>query len=172
MVELPPKTIELHRLEFNAEEREGYMMIETRSQQVFNRYFKEGTVLKYVPPSALTLIIELTQCAAVLGTTPTVRTLLLENNMPTDPASDIPVLTMILRLRQLCTHPCLITLQGFPFIHPGEEADPSDRNAKLLSAAKLVGSARINNLRRKYMQITLDRMAAERDVCTQCCESR
>ncbi|KLO17670.1 hypothetical protein SCHPADRAFT_900413 [Schizopora paradoxa] len=46
LVELPDKTVSLIKLEFTEEEREVYRMVETRSQQIFNRYLRAGTVLK------------------------------------------------------------------------------------------------------------------------------
>ncbi|TDL24597.1 hypothetical protein BD410DRAFT_786110 [Rickenella mellea] len=46
LIELPPKDVELVKLDFTKDEREIYNMVETRSQQIFNRYLRAGTVLK------------------------------------------------------------------------------------------------------------------------------
>lgn len=48
LVELPEKTVELLKLEFTKDERDIYQMVETKSQQIFNRYLRAGTVLKWV----------------------------------------------------------------------------------------------------------------------------
>ena len=47
LIELPEKEVKLVKLEFSKEEREIYQMVEARSQAKFNRYLREGTVLKY-----------------------------------------------------------------------------------------------------------------------------
>ncbi|KAI0342316.1 hypothetical protein BDW22DRAFT_1395176 [Trametopsis cervina] len=46
LIELPPKIITLHKLEFTQEERDIYKMVETQSQAIFNKYLRAGTVLK------------------------------------------------------------------------------------------------------------------------------
>ncbi|KAJ7637082.1 SNF2 family N-terminal domain-containing protein [Roridomyces roridus] len=46
LIELPEKTVELVSLIFSQEERDIYQMVETKSQEKFNRYLKAGTVLK------------------------------------------------------------------------------------------------------------------------------
>ncbi|KAL5514334.1 hypothetical protein ACEPAG_2422 [Sanghuangporus baumii] len=46
LVELPPKDVQLVKLEFTPEEQEIYHAVETRSQMKFNRYLRAGTVLK------------------------------------------------------------------------------------------------------------------------------
>ncbi|KAH8116128.1 SNF2 family N-terminal domain-containing protein [Phellopilus nigrolimitatus] len=46
LIELPPKDVRLCKLEFTPDERDIYKMVETRSQQVFNKYLRAGTVLK------------------------------------------------------------------------------------------------------------------------------
>ena len=46
LVELPSKTVELCKLGFSQEERDIYKMVETKSQAIFNRYLRAGTVLK------------------------------------------------------------------------------------------------------------------------------
>ncbi|TFY75227.1 hypothetical protein EWM64_g8785 [Hericium alpestre] len=51
LVELPPKSVELVRLEFTAEEREIYSMVEAQSQAIFNRFLRAGTKLSPSPGS-------------------------------------------------------------------------------------------------------------------------
>lgn len=52
LIELPEKEVKLIKLEFSEEERDIYQMVEARSQAKFNRYLREGTVLKYgISPS-------------------------------------------------------------------------------------------------------------------------
>ncbi|KAL5498669.1 hypothetical protein ACEPAH_2024 [Sanghuangporus vaninii] len=46
LVELPPKDVQLVKLDFTPEEQEIYHAVETRSQMKFNRYLRAGTVLK------------------------------------------------------------------------------------------------------------------------------
>lgn len=46
LVELPSKTVELCKLDFSQEERDIYKMVEMKSQAIFNRYLRAGTVLK------------------------------------------------------------------------------------------------------------------------------
>lgn len=46
LIELPPKTVNLEKLKFSPEEREIYAMVETKSQEKFNRFLRAGTVLK------------------------------------------------------------------------------------------------------------------------------
>ena len=48
IIKLPEKDIKLIKLEFSKEERDVYNMVEARNQAIFNRYLREGTVLKYV----------------------------------------------------------------------------------------------------------------------------
>ena len=46
LITLPSKTVNLRKLEFGIEERAIYKMVEAKSQQIFNRYLRAGTVLK------------------------------------------------------------------------------------------------------------------------------
>jgi len=58
LIELPEKEVNLIKLEFSQEERDIYQMVEARSQAKFNRYLREGTVLKYGISSRLTSFLE------------------------------------------------------------------------------------------------------------------
>ena len=46
IISLPAKEVKLIKLEFSKEERDIYKMVEARSQAIFNRYLRAGTVLK------------------------------------------------------------------------------------------------------------------------------
>lgn len=48
LIKLPVKDVQLVRLEFSEEERDIYNLLEARQRNKFNRYLREGTVLKYV----------------------------------------------------------------------------------------------------------------------------
>lgn len=74
------------------------------------------------------------------------------------------MLVLLLRLRQVCSHPSLIQENGLAYVRPGEEADTSDRNAELLRAAQLVGGAFVERERTKRKEIALARVAAEKKV--------
>ncbi|KAL4260457.1 SNF2/RAD54 helicase family protein [Pleurotus pulmonarius] len=63
LIELPPKEVELVKLEFTEEEREIYKMVEARTQATFNRYLRAGTVLKNYS-QVLVLLLRLRQICA------------------------------------------------------------------------------------------------------------
>ncbi|BGP04654.1 hypothetical protein JCM10049v2_000456 [Rhodotorula toruloides] len=46
LIELPPRNVELRELEFSEEERDIYTAIEGKAQAKFNRFLRQGTVLK------------------------------------------------------------------------------------------------------------------------------
>ncbi|KAI0070755.1 hypothetical protein K474DRAFT_702536 [Panus rudis PR-1116 ss-1] len=46
LIELPPKEVNLRKLQFSEEERDIYNALERQSQAKFNRFLREGTVLK------------------------------------------------------------------------------------------------------------------------------
>ena len=46
LIDLPQKDVVLHKLQFTKEERDIYQMVETRSQAMFNKFLRAGTVLK------------------------------------------------------------------------------------------------------------------------------
>ncbi|PPR08294.1 hypothetical protein CVT24_002452 [Panaeolus cyanescens] len=63
LVQLPEKEVKLVRLEFTAEERQIYDMVERKSQAKFNRFLKAGTVLKHYH-RVLVLLLRLRQICA------------------------------------------------------------------------------------------------------------
>ncbi|CAL1697769.1 unnamed protein product [Somion occarium] len=57
LLELPPKDIELVKVDFSDEEREVYDAFEKRAQIRINKYIRERTIVKNIdPPSASTLL--------------------------------------------------------------------------------------------------------------------
>ncbi|KAK0446072.1 SNF2 family N-terminal domain-containing protein [Desarmillaria tabescens] len=74
------------------------------------------------------------------------------------------VLVLLLRLRQLCSHPSLIQEDGVAFIQPEEDEDNWRPEVKeeLLRARKLLGGEFVSRLKRQFMEATLKRMEAEK----------
>ncbi|EJT99341.1 hypothetical protein DACRYDRAFT_23908 [Dacryopinax primogenitus] len=62
LIELPNKEIQTLMLDFSDDEREIYNMVEKRAQGVFNRFLREGTVLKNYS-QVFSLLMRLRQCA-------------------------------------------------------------------------------------------------------------
>ncbi|KAI0089494.1 SNF2 family N-terminal domain-containing protein [Irpex rosettiformis] len=124
LVTLPLKIVELIKLEFSREERDVYDMVETRSQRIFNRFLKNGTVLK----------------------------------------NYLSVLALLFRLRQICSHPALITQDGYAFIRRGEEADDSDRNAQLMKVERVAGQQFVRKMKFKCREAAQARIAAKQQL--------
>ncbi|CAA7263247.1 unnamed protein product [Cyclocybe aegerita] len=125
LIELPEKDIRLAKLEFSQEERAIYNMLETRSQNTFNRYLRAGTVLKNYHQ----------------------------------------VLVLLLRLRQVCSHPSLIQEGGQAFVAPGEAGEESvhaEPATELTRACSSVGPDFVKRMKEKFKQEALDRLEAEK----------
>ncbi|KAF9486204.1 hypothetical protein BDN70DRAFT_822530 [Pholiota conissans] len=123
LIELPAKKIELAKLEFSEEEREIYSMVEARSQAKFNRYLREGTVLKNYHQ----------------------------------------VLVLLLRLRQICSHPCLIQEDGVAFVHRDDAKVRPKVATELTRASRLVSPEFVEKMKAKMKQEALNRMQAEKE---------
>ncbi|KAH8097049.1 SNF2 family N-terminal domain-containing protein [Cristinia sonorae] len=124
LVTLPPKTVNLRKLDFSTEERAIYQMVELKSQNIFNRFLRAGTVLKNYHQ----------------------------------------VLVMLLRLRQICSHPSLIQEDGVAFVGPDEAADgPHDKHSELTRAAQEVSAEFVERMKAKLKETVLERMAAEKE---------
>ncbi|KAJ7054346.1 SNF2 family N-terminal domain-containing protein [Mycena amicta] len=123
LIELPEKTVELVSLEFSPEEREIYAQVETAQQAKFNRFLREGTVLK----------------------------------------NYTSVLVLLLRLRQLCSHPALIQENGSHFLAPDEDDEPFEFRDVLARARKEVSSEFVKKMKDKYKDLALRRIAAEKE---------
>lgn len=77
------------------------------------------------------------------------------------------VLVLLLRLRQLCSHPSLIQEGGTAFVGADEATDgPHDKHSELTRAAQLVSMEFVEKMKFKFKQIVLERMAAEKEVCS------
>ncbi|TFY57616.1 hypothetical protein EVG20_g8474 [Dentipellis fragilis] len=128
LIDLKPKEINMIKLEFTEEEREIYTMVEARSQAIFNRYLRAGTVLKNYHQ----------------------------------------VLVLLLRLRQICDHPCLITESesANAFIVPVDESDEMaapEARAELARARERVSKEFVDRMKYKLREAALQRMAAEKE---------
>ncbi|KIJ39030.1 hypothetical protein M422DRAFT_175767 [Sphaerobolus stellatus SS14] len=122
LIELPPKVVELHALEFSKEEREIYDVVEKRSQATFNKFLRAGTVLK---------------------------------NYQT-------VFVLLLRLRQICSHPCLIQEGGDAFVRPGDNNMNQEDQNEIHRAVTLVGQQWVDDMRQKMKDLARERMENEK----------
>ncbi|TFK67589.1 hypothetical protein BDN72DRAFT_898843 [Pluteus cervinus] len=123
LIELPPKTVDLVKLDFTPDEREIYDMVETRTQQKFNRYLRSGTVLKNYHQ----------------------------------------VLVLLLRLRQICSHPSLIQEEGGLIHTEGEKPDAESVSNELARAKRLVSAAFVKKVQEKLKETMLARVEAEKE---------
>lgn len=69
---------------------------------------------------------------------------------------------LLLRLRQICSHPCLIQEHGDAIIEDNFE----DKNISpdLARAVRVMGSNFVTNMRSKMKEVALARLAAEKEV--------
>jgi hypothetical protein len=81
--------------------------------------------------------------------------------------SDIAVLVLLLRLRQICAHPSLIQEDGVSYIAP-DELDDEDRRPdareELARARQLVSPEFVTKIKETLKQQALLRIAAEKMV--------
>lgn len=75
------------------------------------------------------------------------------------------VLTLLLRLRQICSHPCLIQEEASAFVAV-EDVDHSrpEIASVLTKAAKLVSPEFVEEMKKKLKDVMLQRIAAEKKV--------
>lgn len=71
---------------------------------------------------------------------------------------------MLLRLRQICSHPALIQETSGAFIAADQLIDGHDLKAELARAARLVSTDFVNKLKEKYFQDALTLIQAEKEV--------
>ncbi|KAF7302742.1 SNF2 superfamily protein [Mycena chlorophos] len=125
LIELTDKTVELVSLEFSEEEREIYNHFESIQQAKFNRFLREGSVLR----------------------------------------NYASVLVLLLRLRQLCSHPALIQEgNASHFLAPGEDDEPAEFRGVLARARKEVSSEFVQKMKTKYKELAKRRIAAEKEA--------
>lgn len=73
------------------------------------------------------------------------------------------MLVLLLRLRQICSHPSLIQEEGVAFIADDNE-EAGAKHTELVRAERILGVEFVRRMRAKYKQVMLDRIAAEKAV--------
>ncbi|KAH8916078.1 hypothetical protein BT69DRAFT_1270851 [Atractiella rhizophila] len=134
ILKLPPKVIEDVPLEFSEDERQIYAAVERREKAKFNKFLREGTVLK----------------------------------------NFAQVLVMLLRLRQICNHPCLITEDMNPF-----ELSAEDTKTEVARALQESGHDFVMRLKRMLRDRFEEKVEAEKkgkdvevfDECPVCADT-
>ena len=71
---------------------------------------------------------------------------------------------MILRLRQICSHPALAQERASAYFDFDEEPEEVDRAVELRRAIDTVGLQYVKDLQRKYLRIALERAALGAEV--------
>jgi SNF2 family DNA or RNA helicase len=77
------------------------------------------------------------------------------------------VLVLLLRLRQICSHPSLIQEDGVAFIGPDEVEDDNvkpELRGELARARQLVSPDFVKKMKDELKQVALRRIAAEQEV--------
>lgn len=74
------------------------------------------------------------------------------------------VLVLLLRLRQICSHPSLVQEGGAAFIFNDPADDESGTDQELMRACKLVSSEFVARMKTKLKASALQRMEAEKQV--------
>ncbi|KAJ6631188.1 SNF2 family N-terminal domain-containing protein [Mycena sp. CBHHK59/15] len=73
------------------------------------------------------------------------------------------VLVLLLRLRQLCSHPSLIQENGVSFLAPDEVDDPEEHHDELSRARAVMSPEFVRKMREKFKEIALKRIQAEKE---------
>uniref|UniRef100_A0A8H8CFK2 Uncharacterized protein n=1 Tax=Psilocybe cubensis TaxID=181762 RepID=A0A8H8CFK2_PSICU len=73
------------------------------------------------------------------------------------------VLVLLLRLRQICSHPSLIQEGGEAFVPPEEAHVKPELSTELTRAARLVSPEFVAKMKERFLQHALDRIAAEKN---------
>ena len=72
---------------------------------------------------------------------------------------------LLLRLRQICSHPSLIQEDGVAFVHPDDvDSSKAELATELSRARRLVSPEFVTKMKEKFREMTLKRMAAEKEV--------
>ena len=74
------------------------------------------------------------------------------------------VLVLLLRLRQICSHPSLIQEDGVAFVDPKEADVNLEFASELTRARRLVSPEFVDNLKEKFKASALKRIQAEKEV--------
>ncbi|KAJ6486844.1 SNF2 superfamily protein [Mycena sanguinolenta] len=124
LIELPEKTVDLVSLDFSPEERDIYNQVETAQQAKFNKFLREGSVLRNYHS----------------------------------------VLVLLLRLRQLCSHPALIQENASSHWLAADEADdPEEYRDELSRARATMPKEFVTKMKAKFKDRALSRMQAEKE---------
>lgn len=75
---------------------------------------------------------------------------------------------MLLRLRQVCSHPALIQETSEALVAADQLDGGHDLKAELARAVRLVSSDFVTKLKAKYFQCAMARIQAEKEVCFSC----
>jgi hypothetical protein len=75
---------------------------------------------------------------------------------------------MLLRLRQVCSHPALIQETSEALVAADQLDGGYDLKAELARAVRLVSSDFVTKLKAKYFQCALARIQAEKEACFSC----
>lgn len=74
------------------------------------------------------------------------------------------MLVLLLRLRQICSHPSLIQEDGVRYAaFDNEEAGA--KHTELTRAERIMGTEFVKRMQEKFKKVMLDRIAAEKEVC-------
>ena len=74
------------------------------------------------------------------------------------------VLVLLLRLRQICSHPSLIQEGGVTFVDPNEAHVNPEFATELTRARRMVSSEFVDKLKEKFKASALMRIQAEKEV--------
>jgi SNF2 family DNA or RNA helicase len=74
------------------------------------------------------------------------------------------VLVLLLRLRQICSHPSLIQEDGITFVYPNEADVNPEFATELTRARRLVSPEFVDKLKEKFKVSALMRLQAEKEV--------
>ena len=74
------------------------------------------------------------------------------------------VLVLLLRLRQICSHPSLIQEDGVAFVDPNEADVKPEFATELTRARRLVSPEFVDKMKEKFKQAALARIQAEKEV--------
>lgn len=98
-----------------------------------------------------------------LGTT--IKVCYSANTVISQVLTSLPVLVLLLRLRQTCVHPALIQEGEDAFVDPGDDLEAShDKKTELARAARLVSPDFVEKMKEKRKTVLLERIAAEKEV--------
>ena len=75
------------------------------------------------------------------------------------------VLVLLLRLRQICSHPSLMQDEGVAFVHPDEvDSSKPELATELSCASRLVLPESVTKMKAKFREMPPKRMATEKEV--------